>query len=116
MKRQRAEETASLIRTIAGIIFFIGMVLAIFAIFIAVLSLFSQDSMPIGSAWFNATGVALIIDGILVILGDALIYALLCGFSVLVENSDKTAIEEALSKMADLIPESTNNQDNDEFG
>jgi predicted membrane protein len=114
MKKQRAEETASFIRTIAGILFFIGMVLAIIIIFIATLSLFSQESTPMVRSLFKATGVALIIYGVLFILGDALIYALLCGFSVLVENSDKTAIEQALSKMADITPESPNDTQIDE--
>ena len=97
--KDRTREAASLLRLIAGIMLFIGMVVAFVLIMLGIASIASEDD-HFAAYFLRTTGVLLIIYGFAVALGHLLIYALLNGFSVMVENSDRTVIEDALFEIA----------------
>ena len=98
--KDRTREASSLLRFVAGAALCIGMIFAIVLIMLGVMSIISGNS-TIAAAAFRTTGVLLVVYGFLVALIHLIIYALLNGFSVIVENSDRTAIEDALFEIAD---------------
>ncbi len=110
--KNRAKEAASLIRIVAGILLFVGTVIAIFLILFGIMSIVSDDStMP---AFLRLTGAALIGYGIIVAFTQLFLYAILNGFSVIVENSDKSGIENAILKLAAMREPQVNNENYDD--
>ena len=99
---ERTKEAAGLLRVVAGIIFFIGMVIGLILIIIGVMSVVSGNN-SIANGFFKTTGVLLIIYGLITILWHAIAYAILNGFSVIIENSDRTELKNALYEMSDRI-------------
>lgn len=98
--KERTKDAAGFIRMIAGIVFFVGMVVAGVLLLFGITALATKDNSYV-MAMLRTSGVMTIIYGLVVVLWHLVIYALLNGFAVMVENSDRTVIENALFEIAD---------------
>ena len=98
--KKRTKDAAKLIRLVAFILLYIGMISAGVLIVFGVMALATKDNSYV-MALFRTTGVTAIIYGLAVVVWQLLIFALLSGFAVIVENSDRSEIENALFEIAD---------------
>ncbi len=96
----RTSDAAGLLRIVAGVVLLIGMIAAIVLILLGAMTIVSGNNSLAGI--LRTTGVLLIVYGFIVAIWHTILYALLNGFSVIVENSDRTLMENALFEIADM--------------
>ena len=106
--KDRTKDAAGLLRVIAAVILFFGILFAVVLILIGAMTIVSGNN-SLAASMFRTTGVLLLIWGFVVALVHVVVYALLNGFSVIVENSDRSTIEDALFEIADRLGDA--NQD-----
>lgn len=96
------KSAAGLIKICAGVILFLGMVITIGCVLIGVLDMMSRNGAN-AIQYLRTPGLTLIISGVLIGLSNLTIYALLMGFAVIVENSSKAEIVDALFDISDTL-------------
>ena len=107
--KDRTKEASGLLRIVAGVVLLIGMIFAVILILIGAMTIVSGNN-ALAAGVFRTTGVLLLIWGFVVALTHLAIYAILNGFSVIVENSDRSEMENALFEIADRLGETTRDE------
>ena len=93
--KPKTRETVSLLRILAGIIFFVGITIALGMVLSGIFLLISKVEISLA--------LTLIISGIICGFWDTLVYAILNGFATLIANSDTTPVERALYAIANSV-------------
>ena len=97
--KTRTKETANLLRILASFLLFVGMVSSIALIVLGTMSTISGNKR----ITLGITGILFIVYGLILAFHQLLTYAILCGFSVLIENSDRSVTEHALFEISDRL-------------
>lgn len=100
--KTRTRETVSLLRIIAGIIFFVGITIALGMVLCGIFLLISKVENST-TLILKISAPAMIIYGIICGFWHTLVYALLNGFATLIENSDTTQVVRALYAIANSV-------------
>ena len=93
--KPKTRETVSLLRSLARIIFFVEITIALGMVLSGIFLLVSKVKTNLA--------LTLIISGIICGFWGTLVYAILNGFATLIENSDTTQVERALYAIANSV-------------
>lgn len=100
--KAKTRETVSLIRFIASLLFFIGITIAI-GLILAGLFILASRNESYSVLFIKSFAPLMIVGGVVGALWSTLIYSLLNGFAMLIENSDRTQVERALYAIANSV-------------
>ena len=107
--KESTTSAASLIRGTANVILAMG-IAASLLLFISGVFIMLTNQGGYFLVFLGLTPPSAIVYVIVIIFWTSVIYALLCGYAVIVENSDMTAIEDALFEIADNTNTDLNKQ------
>ena len=104
--KDKTRETADLIRGLAGFILLVGLLISLIAIIIGIMSFAGMANVAV--VFRMKSGVTFIVIGIATTFTHLMSYAILNGFAMIVENSDRTETNEALYEISDVLKETSN--------
>lgn len=104
--KEKTRETADLIRGLAGFILLVGLIISFVSIAIGIMSFAKMANVAV--VFRMTSGVTFIIIGIATAFTHLMSYAILNGFAMIVENSDRTETNEALYEISDVLKETSN--------
>ncbi len=98
--------TAQKVKTAASIVNALGILAGAVLIILGILVIAAGSSSYLYVSLASVGGIRLILSGIVTLIINYVIYVLITGFSVIVANSDKTDIINALNELNDELKNS----------
>ncbi len=95
--------TAQKVKTAASIVNALGILAGAVLIILGILVIAAGSSSYLYVSLASVGGIRLILSGIVTLIINYVIYVLITGFSVIVANSDKTDIINALNELNDKL-------------